>query len=97
VCVLWLVAGCCITYVHLYYNTKLETPKRIHLPYNITFCVMDIVQSVQTYVKRMFSPDNAGGAGGSSGKMKVLLLDNETVRLPNRPYFAAKLFVYRYL
>ena len=45
---------------------------------------MDIVQSIQTYVKRMFSPDNTGGAGGSSGKMKVLLLDSETVSSPNR-------------
>lgn len=40
---------------------------------------MDIVQAVQTYVKRMFSPDNAGGAAGTAGKMKILLLDSETV------------------
>ncbi|KAI5801726.1 Sec1-like protein [Peziza echinospora] len=42
---------------------------------------MDIVQSVQTYVKRMFSPDSAGGAAGTSGKMKILLLDSETVSI----------------
>ena len=61
---------------------------------------MDIVQSIQTYVKRMFSPDNAGGAGGSSGKMKVLLLDNETVGSPNLAYssdICTELSVYRYL
>ena len=43
--------------------------------------IMDIVQAVQTYVKRMFAPDNAGGAAGSAGKMKILLLDSETVCL----------------
>lgn len=54
---------------------------------------MDIVQAVQTYVKRMFSPETAGGAAGTAGKMKILLLGNETVyhaylnRAPNHTEF----------
>ncbi|RPB23740.1 putative vacuolar protein sorting-associated protein 45 [Terfezia boudieri ATCC MYA-4762] len=55
---------------------------------------MDIVQSIQTYVKRMFSPDNAGGAGGSSGKMKVLLLDSETVSIISTAITQSELLKY---
>lgn len=37
---------------------------------------MDIVSAVSSYVGKMVS---SAGAGGSSGKMKILLLDSETV------------------
>lgn len=37
---------------------------------------MDIVLAVSNYLGKMVSAD---GAAGSSGKMKILLLDSETV------------------
>jgi hypothetical protein len=40
---------------------------------------MDIVLAVSNYVGKMVSAD---GAAGSSGKMKILLLDSETVSCP---------------
>lgn len=43
---------------------------------NTSTAVMDIVSAVSDYVGKMLS---STGAGGSSGKMKVLLLDSETV------------------
>ncbi|KAG0635457.1 Sec1-like protein [Tuber brumale] len=39
---------------------------------------MDIVSTVSSYVGKMVS---SAGAGGSSGKMKILLLDSETVSI----------------
>lgn len=40
---------------------------------------MDIVLAVSNYLGKMVSAD---GAAGASGKMKILLLDSETVSLP---------------
>lgn len=41
---------------------------------------MDIVLAVSNYVQKMVSAD---GAAGSAGKMKILLLDDETVGMRN--------------
>lgn len=43
---------------------------------------MDIVSAVSSYVGKMVS---STGAGGSSGKMKILLLDSETVSANSHP------------
>jgi len=43
---------------------------------------MDIVSAVSSYVGKMVS---SVGAGGSSGKMKILLLDSETVSATSHP------------
>jgi len=42
---------------------------------------MDIVQAVSSYVTKMVSAGDSAAAGTSAAKMKVLLLDNETVGL----------------
>ncbi|RPA86129.1 Sec1-like protein [Ascobolus immersus RN42] len=42
---------------------------------------MDIVQAVSNYVTKMVSSEAAGGAAGPASKMKILLLDNETVSI----------------
>ena len=43
---------------------------------------MDIFQSVQGYITKLVSQGESAGAGGSNGaaKMKILLLDKDTVR-----------------
>ena len=43
--------------------------------------IMDIVQAVSGYVTKMVSVGDTAAAGTSAAKMKVLLLDNETVGL----------------
>jgi vacuolar protein sorting-associated protein 45 len=40
---------------------------------------MDVVAAVSSYISRMVSAGD--GAGPSSSKMKILLLDSETVRI----------------
>ena len=41
---------------------------------------MDVVSAVSGYISRMVSPGDTA-AGSSSAKMKILLLDSETVRV----------------
>ena len=42
---------------------------------------MDIVQAVSGYITKMVSAGDSAAAGTSAAKMKILLLDNETVGL----------------
>jgi hypothetical protein len=42
---------------------------------------MDIVQAVSGYITKMVSVGDNATAGTSAAKMKILLLDNETVGL----------------
>ncbi|XPS76100.1 vacuolar protein sorting-associated protein 45 [Ascochyta lentis] len=40
---------------------------------------MDIVQAVSGYITKMVSVGDSAATGTSAAKMKILLLDNETV------------------
>jgi vacuolar protein sorting-associated protein 45 len=42
---------------------------------------MDIVQAVSGYITKMVAVGDSATAGASAAKMKILLLDNETVGL----------------
>mgnify|MGYP004504498511 CR=1 FL=1 len=42
---------------------------------------MDIVQAVSGYITKMVSVGDSAATGSSAAKMKILLLDNETVGL----------------
>ena len=42
---------------------------------------MDIVQAVSGYITKMVSAGDSAAAGTSAAKMKILLLDNDTVGL----------------
>lgn len=42
---------------------------------------MDIVQAVSGYITKMVSVGDSAATGTSAAKMKILLLDNETVGL----------------
>jgi vacuolar protein sorting-associated protein 45 len=42
---------------------------------------MDIVQAVSGYITKMVSAGDSAATGTSAAKMKILLLDNETVGL----------------
>jgi vacuolar protein sorting-associated protein 45 len=42
---------------------------------------MDIVQAVSGYITKMVSVGDTAATGTSAAKMKILLLDNETVGL----------------
>lgn len=42
---------------------------------------MDIAQAVSGYITKMVSVGDSAAAGTSAAKMKILLLDNETVGL----------------
>jgi hypothetical protein len=46
---------------------------------------MDIVQAVSGYITKMVSVGDNATAGTSAAKMKILLLDNETVGLSAPP------------
>lgn len=46
---------------------------------------MDIVQAVSGYITKMVSVGDSAAAGTSAAKMKILLLDNETVGLSAPP------------
>ncbi len=52
---------------------------------HFTTYTMDIVQAVSGYVTKMVSVGDSAAAGTSAAKMKVLLLDNETVGLSTPP------------
>ena len=49
---------------------------------------MDIVQAVSGYITKMVSVGDSAATGTSAAKMKILLLDNETVGLspPSESY-----------
>ncbi|KAF7577344.1 hypothetical protein PtrM4_015840 [Pyrenophora tritici-repentis] len=40
---------------------------------------MDIIQAVSGYITKMVSAGDSAATGTSAAKMKILLLDNETV------------------
>jgi vacuolar protein sorting-associated protein 45 len=42
---------------------------------------MDIVQAVSGYITKMVSAGDSAATGTTAAKMKILLLDNETVGL----------------
>jgi vacuolar protein sorting-associated protein 45 len=42
---------------------------------------MDIVQAVSGYITKMVSVGDSAATGTSAAKMKILLLDNETVSI----------------
>jgi vacuolar protein sorting-associated protein 45 len=46
---------------------------------------MDIVQAVSGYITKMVSVGDSAATGTSAAKMKILLLDNETVGLSPPP------------
>lgn len=46
---------------------------------------MDIVQAVSGYITKMVSAGDSAATGTSAAKMKILLLDNETVGLSPPP------------
>jgi hypothetical protein len=46
---------------------------------------MDIVQAVSGYITKLVSAGDSATAGTSAAKMKILLLDNETVGLSAPP------------
>ena len=46
---------------------------------------MDIVQAVSGYITKMVSVGDTAATGTSAAKMKILLLDNETVGLSPLP------------
>jgi vacuolar protein sorting-associated protein 45 len=48
---------------------------------------MDIVQAVSGYITKMVSAGDSAATGTTAAKMKILLLDNETVGLspPSKP------------
>ncbi|MCH3695013.1 hypothetical protein LZB65_08105, partial [Campylobacter lari] len=46
---------------------------------------MDIIQAVSGYITKMVSVGDNGATGTSAAKMKILLLDNETVGLSTLP------------
>lgn len=46
---------------------------------------MDIVQAVSGYITKMVSAGDSAAAGTSAAKMKILLLDNDTVGLSAPP------------
>jgi len=46
---------------------------------------MDIVQAVSGYITKMVSAGDSAATGTSAAKMKILLLDNETVGLSPQP------------
>ena len=46
---------------------------------------MDIVQAVSGYITKMVSVGDTAATGTSAAKMKILLLDNETVGLSPPP------------
>lgn len=61
--------------------------RRPEQPEQQQYNTMDVFAAVTAYVTKMISP---AGAAGSSGKMKILLLDSETVSetslLPTKPH-----------
>lgn len=42
---------------------------------------MDVIQAVSGYITKMVSAGDSAATGTSAAKMKILLLDNETVGL----------------
>jgi hypothetical protein len=46
---------------------------------------MDIIQAVSGYITKMVSVGDSAATGTSAAKMKILLLDNETVGLSPLP------------
>jgi vacuolar protein sorting-associated protein 45 len=48
---------------------------------------MDIVQAVSGYITKMVSVGDTAATGTSAAKMKILLLDNETVGLSALPEY----------
>lgn len=48
---------------------------------------MDIFQSVQGYISKMVSQGDSTAAAGGAAKMKILLLDKDTVCLPQQHMF----------
>jgi vacuolar protein sorting-associated protein 45 len=46
---------------------------------------MDIVQAVSGYITKMVSAGDSAATGTTAAKMKILLLDNETVGLSPPP------------
>lgn len=48
---------------------------------------MDIVQAVSGYITKMVSVGDSAASGTSAAKMKILLLDNETVGLSAPPNY----------
>ena len=46
---------------------------------------MDIIQAVSGYITKMVSVGDTAATGTSAAKMKILLLDNETVGLSPLP------------
>ena len=47
---------------------------------------MDIVQAVSGYITKMVSAGDSAAAGTSAAKMKILLLDSETVGLSTQSH-----------
>lgn len=43
--------------------------------------LMDVIQAVSGYITKMVSAGDSAATGTSAAKMKILLLDNETVGL----------------
>jgi vacuolar protein sorting-associated protein 45 len=59
---------------------------------------MDIVQAVSGYITKMVSAGDSAATGTTAAKMKILLLDNETVGLsPLSRYHGRMLTILRYL
>lgn len=46
---------------------------------------MDVIQAVSGYITKMVSAGDSAATGTSAAKMKILLLDNETVGLSALP------------
>jgi hypothetical protein len=66
------------TNTHCASCTHKGTPKSVIV---IRQPAMDIVQAVSGYITKMVSAGDSAATGTSAAKMKILLLDNETVGL----------------